>query len=556
VIHALLSRKTASTASTDKLAPKVTSRDLRIGEPNAAFDWGTDRAADRVIAGARGSQGLSISKIDVSASLQRKCACGGSAGPTGECEECRKKRLQRKERKPETETRTNSSVPPMVCEVLGSPGKPLDISVRRFAEPRFDYDFSRVRVHTDLHAAESARAVNALAYTVGRDIVFGAGQYQPSTIEGRKLLAHELTHVVQQGNEAQMPSELRVASADDLYEAEANAVVNSIDRPAKALNDQTRESLSHTRGAGRVGTRLQRACLPASDCAGPGSTLTGFVAKTESKPENVAKASKRKAACTKVPPDPSCTSDGHGAIATALTAILNAKYPSRAGYISGIYINKDMPANWGAVTDDCSSFMPPLSGGKCTSVPDTLEAQGKLYQGGAKKIAGKSRQNWLTATIGTLTHETEHARFDTAAPIVEPNPTACKFADLQANLSEMAAHLSEMHVYYRDALARPNKDRFNRFYGVFNFWVENGSEDISGVVKDLRCRCECADADYFITKTVESVATNQKWDSNERFVIHTELRQPKWALKWPVTPPASVDVGDLPSAAAAPLKFE
>jgi hypothetical protein len=66
-------------------------------------------------------------------------------------------------------------------------------------EARFGYDFSRVRVHTDATAAESARAVQALAYTVGEDIVFGAGRYAPATGAGQRLLAHELTHVVQQG---------------------------------------------------------------------------------------------------------------------------------------------------------------------------------------------------------------------------------------------------------------------------------------------------------------------------------------------------------------------
>jgi hypothetical protein len=66
-------------------------------------------------------------------------------------------------------------------------------------EPRFGHDFSRVRVHTDARVAESARAVNALAYTVGRDVVFGPGHYRPSSLGGRKLLAHELTHVLQQG---------------------------------------------------------------------------------------------------------------------------------------------------------------------------------------------------------------------------------------------------------------------------------------------------------------------------------------------------------------------
>src|SRR5207253_648342 len=75
-------------------------------------------------------------------------------------------------------------------------------STRSFMEPRFGHDFSQVRVHTDERAAESARSVNALAYTAGQDVVFGGGQYEPGTNEGKKLLAHELTHVVQQHGEA------------------------------------------------------------------------------------------------------------------------------------------------------------------------------------------------------------------------------------------------------------------------------------------------------------------------------------------------------------------
>lgn len=94
------------------------------------------------------------------------------------------------------------AVPPIVDDVLRSLDRPLDLTTRAFMEPRFGQDFSRVRVHADGRAAESARALNALAYTVGRDMVFGAGQYAPGTSQGRQLLAHELAHVVQQGNSA------------------------------------------------------------------------------------------------------------------------------------------------------------------------------------------------------------------------------------------------------------------------------------------------------------------------------------------------------------------
>lgn len=104
-----------------------------------------------------------------------------------------------------TPTRTASAVgsslsaaPPIVHEVLSSPGQPLDMDTRAFFETRFGYDFSQIRVHTDARAAESARAVSALGYTVGHNLVFGMGHYAPHRREGSQLLAHELVHALQQ----------------------------------------------------------------------------------------------------------------------------------------------------------------------------------------------------------------------------------------------------------------------------------------------------------------------------------------------------------------------
>src|SRR5262249_50057552 len=127
--------------------------------------------------------------------LQRKCAaCGQHTIAGGECEGCSRKRLQRRTASQAEPT----ELPSIVHDVLRSPGQPLDANTRAFMEPRFGHDFSSVRVHTDAKAAESARVVNALAYTVGRDVVFGAGQYALGMRDGQRLLAHELTHVVQQ----------------------------------------------------------------------------------------------------------------------------------------------------------------------------------------------------------------------------------------------------------------------------------------------------------------------------------------------------------------------
>jgi len=96
--------------------------------------------------------------------------------------------------------------PGIVHEVLRSSGQPLDTGVRSLMESRFGHDFSQVRVHVDSRAAESARSVNAAAYTVRQNVVFGAGQYAPTSESGRRLLAHELVHTIQQRESATNPS--------------------------------------------------------------------------------------------------------------------------------------------------------------------------------------------------------------------------------------------------------------------------------------------------------------------------------------------------------------
>jgi hypothetical protein len=196
--------------------------------------------------------------------IQRKCACGGVAGPSGECEACREKRLTQGAGSVSASSpnpmfkRDGGEVPrvdPGTVEAgLRSPGQPLDSSTRARMESRFGqdlsaglttantaatsgyavgsgsstdqlendadefaaralqeprtpggerYDFSHVRVHTNREAAASAQALNAHAYTAGSDVVFGEGEYSPDTERGARLLAHELTHVVQQDGMAQ-----------------------------------------------------------------------------------------------------------------------------------------------------------------------------------------------------------------------------------------------------------------------------------------------------------------------------------------------------------------
>jgi pyrrolidone-carboxylate peptidase len=169
--------------------------------------------------------------------LQRQCACGNRSGG-GECGACKQRKLQRKslavgatdspleseadrvadqildggavvaaERSPLRVSRApaaaasheDEGATASVDPVLAAPGHALDAKTRTFMEPRFGRDFSHVRVHNDAQAQDSAQALDAAAYTVGRHVVFGADHYRPETTTGQRLLAHELTHVLQQG---------------------------------------------------------------------------------------------------------------------------------------------------------------------------------------------------------------------------------------------------------------------------------------------------------------------------------------------------------------------
>ena len=107
---------------------------------------------------------------------------------------------------------TENVIPPTVPSVLNSGnGQPLDLSTRTYMESRFGYDFSQVRVHSGAAAEQSAQDVHANAYTVGHNMVFGAGRFAPGTHEGRRLIAHELTHVVQQSGS----DEIHVGQGDE-----------------------------------------------------------------------------------------------------------------------------------------------------------------------------------------------------------------------------------------------------------------------------------------------------------------------------------------------------
>ncbi len=199
--------------------------------------------------------------------LQRKCACGNAAGASGTCTTCQEKggmalpgniqtkltinepsdRYEQEADRVADQVMTASAhpavsdappriqrftgqatgqadmaAPASVDRVLSSPGRPLEPGLQQDMEQRFGHDFSQVRVHTDAAAERSAQDVNANAYTVGQDIVFGAGRFAPVTNVGKRLITHELTHVIQQ----QQMGSLEV-QRDELSEEEKRKAIQA-----------------------------------------------------------------------------------------------------------------------------------------------------------------------------------------------------------------------------------------------------------------------------------------------------------------------------------------
>lgn len=158
---------------------------LLIGQANDPLEHEADCIADKVML----IRGPDLSVAAVPSHVSRKCVA---------CEEENAKTLQT------TQPDSREVDDPVASEIrtLQDSGSPLPKPPRVFFESRFGHDFTAVRIHSDSHSARLARSLNARAFTLGRDIVFGAGEYSPETSEGTRLLAHELAHVVQQKSQA------------------------------------------------------------------------------------------------------------------------------------------------------------------------------------------------------------------------------------------------------------------------------------------------------------------------------------------------------------------
>ena len=202
---------------------------LVVGPVNDPYEQEADRVADHVMR-MPDDEVATTSENEPGPVIQRPCA---------DCEEDEEK-LQRQPEEDEEESIQGkreggptggevSAKQTAEIESIKTGGEPLRPASRSFFEQRFGHDFSSVRIHSDDRAAQSAKGINAQAYTTGPHIIFGAGHYSPDTQAGQKLLAHELTHVIQQGGGA--PG--RIQRSTKFIKPSAREVIN----PAEQIGE-------------------------------------------------------------------------------------------------------------------------------------------------------------------------------------------------------------------------------------------------------------------------------------------------------------------------------
>lgn len=240
---------TAALSHDIKAAPPVRSglKPLPVNRPGDVYEEEAERVSRQVVDGhMRTRRVWGLSQITADSFLQRECACGDT------CDDCKKNKKQPDKKQPDemlqreaTGTASFATAPAKVQSVLRGAGRPLDRATRSFMEGRFGYNFEGVRVFHDEAAARSAQAVAANAYTVGEKIVFDQGRYAPGSETGRRLLAHELTHVVQQSRGGLSPA----ATGDPALEADARSSAHSLDSGSGMVRVSTASGVGMARDA-------------------------------------------------------------------------------------------------------------------------------------------------------------------------------------------------------------------------------------------------------------------------------------------------------------------
>jgi hypothetical protein len=363
-------------------------------------------------------------------------------------------------------------------------------------EARFGHDFRQVRLHDDAAAAASAQGINARAYTFGHDIVFAAGQFAPAITAGKRLLAHELAHVVQQS--APGPNGF-----------------------------------------------VQRACLAAANCPRPEEKGTGTAAEF-GRDVAAEEAPERQELKAKLPPKKP-KSGSHGGRAENLTAVAREHVPGDLELIHGIFVDEAISKRVGARIISCMTWVkgnlpentpvPEFEGAshRCVFVSKEYEAEAADYISGSSTVGGRSRDDWLINMKMILTHEATHERF-LATEFPFRKSGLCSRGALKGELSEMAAKISEFpHVANNPELRTQ----------WFKHQATTHGESLPGTIRAIRCSCECAEADALIRAAFELASGS--WSKDLKTEFHAHMKRgggEEHDIYWPYElPPRTGTVG-------------
>jgi hypothetical protein len=255
-------QRLAATDAADDPARYMQAK-LVLGTPGDVYEQEADRVADQVMRMPATPDGEAIPTLASPASVQRVCT---------ECIDAREADMVQREPQPGAAPPTRArggvtgSVSKSISALRSGGGRPLPAATRGLMESRFQRDFSGVRIHTDGRAAQTAAGVNARAFTVGRDVVFGAGQFEPGSTRGTRLLAHELTHVVQQRSARSGPEVIR----RELLDPPVPAKVLSLE---DALKDPTRKPQVQNLGQREARIYTNRDLTGRSELLKPGTDV-------------------------------------------------------------------------------------------------------------------------------------------------------------------------------------------------------------------------------------------------------------------------------------------
>jgi hypothetical protein len=354
-----------------------------------------------------------------------------------------------------------------------SGGEALPGHVRVAMEPAFGADFSGVRVHRDAAAADSARGIGARAYTVGNHIAFGTGQWAPGTDRGDHLIAHELTHTLQDGG----------------------------------------------------GVLKRVPCRSAAQCAAPSAGDTGaFV--TAVTPVQSANTAAIAAA-------PAASPLGAqraliGAPAPNIRSLMAANGMTLRSEVFGIFQSPRIEGNVGAQTVACSRFPnespagvairanPAAHNRSCIEVPPAMEVQAGTVLGVAPP-GTLSQRSARTYVLSRIAHEMAHAHFDstqaatitptadcTLSTIVRNNPDYPSFDHYRVGfyLSEIAGISNHFPAYFDNFIANDTHGDHRLLFDAERDQVFNRYEGILGVIQGLQCACSCASVNNLVTQTV------------------------------------------------------